>query len=225
MSANQSIQGQSSPIGKGIGTMVVFLGIVGGLLFSSYGSFNWWEAWLLLGLWATYFVLMLTVVRKINPGVVEERSESLEKFGQRWDKIIIAIYMVTTIILYIIAGMDVGRFGWTGEVPDWVKWGALPLVLVAYVLPMWSVIANPYASGAVRIQEERGHYAVAKGPYKLVRHPFYLGTVIFGISFPLFLESYWALIPGLIVLAILVGFLPAVAAYRTDVARSLSANP
>lgn len=33
------------------------------------------------------------------------------------------------------------------------------------------------------------------------------------------------LIPGLILLAIVVGFLPALAAYRTDVARALSANP
>jgi putative ABC transport system permease protein len=33
------------------------------------------------------------------------------------------------------------------------------------------------------------------------------------------------LIPGLIVLASLVGYLPAKTAYRTDVARSLTANP
>ena len=33
------------------------------------------------------------------------------------------------------------------------------------------------------------------------------------------------LIPGLLVLASVVGYLPAVAAYRTDVARSLTANP
>jgi putative ABC transport system permease protein len=33
------------------------------------------------------------------------------------------------------------------------------------------------------------------------------------------------LIPGLVFLATLVGYLPAVAAYRTDVAKSLSAGP
>ena len=38
-------------------------------------------------------------------------------------------------------------------------------------------------------------------------------------------SSELLLVPGLIGLAILVGFLPAMAAYRTDVARSLSANP
>ena len=33
------------------------------------------------------------------------------------------------------------------------------------------------------------------------------------------------LVPGLVLLAIVVGFLPAVAAYRTDVGRALSAAP
>ena len=33
------------------------------------------------------------------------------------------------------------------------------------------------------------------------------------------------LIPGLVLLAVLVGLLPAMAAYRTDVSRALSANP
>ena len=33
------------------------------------------------------------------------------------------------------------------------------------------------------------------------------------------------LVPGLIILAIIVGFLPALAAYRTDVSEALTANP
>ncbi len=38
------------------------------------------------------------------------------------------------------------------------------------------------------------------------------------------ISSEFLLIPGLILLAIIVGFLPAISAYRTDVARALSAN-
>ena len=39
------------------------------------------------------------------------------------------------------------------------------------------------------------------------------------------ISTEWLLIPALILLAILVGILPAMSAYRTDVSRSLSANP
>ena len=45
------------------------------------------------------------------------------------------------------------------------------------------------------------------------------------IGFLHFVNLELALIPGLIVLASLVGYLPAMAAYRTDVAKSLSATP
>ena len=203
MSGNTQ-QNQDRSLLKGIATVVVFLGVVGRSLFSAYGSFNWWEAWMLLGLWTLYFLLMLTAVHRINPGVVKERAESLEKFVQRWEPIIIAIYQMATLTLDIVAGFDVGRFGWTGGVPSWVKRGALPFVLFVYIFPMWAVISNPFAGGAVRIQKERDHHAIRKGPYKLVRHPMYLGTVVYGIAFPLFLESYWALIPGAIVIVLFI---------------------
>ena len=39
------------------------------------------------------------------------------------------------------------------------------------------------------------------------------------------ISTEWILIPSLIVLAVVVGFLPAIVAYRTDVAEALSANP
>ena len=45
------------------------------------------------------------------------------------------------------------------------------------------------------------------------------------IGFTQFVGYELVIIPGLIVLASLVGYLPAVAAYRTDVAKALSATP
>ena len=44
-------------------------------------------------------------------------------------------------------------------------------------------------------------------------------------SLELYVSTEWILIPSLIILAVVVGFLPALAAYRTDVAEALTANP
>jgi protein-S-isoprenylcysteine O-methyltransferase Ste14 len=189
---------------KGVMFILVFFLIVGSAFFGSYGGFGWWEAWLLVGLWVLYFSLMLTVVRKTNPGVVEERSQSLEKISQRWDRAIIGTYQVISLSLYVIAGLDVGRFGWSGGLPDWLKWLGFSLSLFVYLISFWAIISNPFASGVVRIQGERGHQVFTNGPYRYIRHPMYLGTVVYGIGFPLFLESFWALIPGVIVIGLFV---------------------
>jgi protein-S-isoprenylcysteine O-methyltransferase Ste14 len=191
-------------IRKGIIFVFLFFVVVGAAFFIPYGGFDWWEAWFLLGLWSCYFLLMTTVTRKYNPGIVEERANSLSRFSQRWDKNIIILYQITSLSLYVVAGLDVGRYYWTGGVPPWLKWTAFGFVLVVYVLPYWAVLSNPFSSGVVRIQKERGHYVVEKGPYRFIRHPMYLGTVLYGFSFPLFLESLLALIPGVIVIVLFV---------------------
>ncbi|NIV36507.1 MAG: isoprenylcysteine carboxyl methyltransferase, partial [Anaerolineae bacterium] len=48
----------------------------------------------------------------------------------------------------------------------------------------------------VHIQKDRGHTVVSEGPYRFVRHPGYLGSIMACIATPLILNSLWALIPA-----------------------------
>ena len=50
----------------------------------------------------------------------------------------------------------------------------------------------------VRIQEDKNHSVVNTGPYKIVRHPGYIGMLLGSISLPLALGSVLAFIPVLI---------------------------
>ena len=52
----------------------------------------------------------------------------------------------------------------------------------------------------VRLQRDRGQTVVSAGPYRWIRHPGYLGWLIFALAMPLVLGSYWALIPAPITL-------------------------
>ena len=56
---------------------------------------------------------------------------------------------------------------------------------------------NSYTSSIVEV--EAGQTVVATGPYRVVRHPMYAGTLLMGLATPLLLGSYWAellLVPG-----------------------------
>ena len=201
------VKGQEKGKGKilkqGVRQVVVLLLANGCAFFISYGGVDWWQAWLLLGMWLAYYLLMLTYGMRHNPEVVLERVQSFDRDYQPWDRWIIPVYVLLSYSLYIVSGLDAGRFGWS-VVPLWAIWLGLVFVVPVYVVPFWAVMSNPFASGTGRIQRERGHYVATAGPYRYVRHPMYAVMIPFGFAFPLFLGSYWALIPGALVVALFV---------------------
>ena len=176
-------------------TPIVFLGYTGLGFFLSYGGLNWLQAWILLSLWLAYFVVLLLWGKKDKSGVLQERADSLKKIGKSWDRYILPIYIMLTLALNIISGLDAGRFHWS-NISTGTKLLVFPFVLSAYVLPLWAITSNPFTSGVSRIQEERGQQTISSGPYRFIRHPMYIATIIYGLTFPIFLGSWWALIPG-----------------------------
>jgi protein-S-isoprenylcysteine O-methyltransferase Ste14 len=56
----------------------------------------------------------------------------------------------------------------------------------------------------VRIQAERGHRAISGGPYRWMRHPGYAGAVLTHLTTALLLNSWWALVPAVVVSGVLV---------------------
>jgi protein-S-isoprenylcysteine O-methyltransferase Ste14 len=63
-------------------------------------------------------------------------------------------------------------------------------------------VVNRFFSGTVRIQTERGHHVVTDGPYRFVRHPGYAGALLGFVLIPLLLDSVWAFIPAVLLIAI-----------------------
>ena len=61
---------------------------------------------------------------------------------------------------------------------------------------VWATASNPFFSQIFRLQRERGHSVASGGPYRLVRHPGYLGSILFELAVPIMLGSWWALIAG-----------------------------
>lgn len=68
------------------------------------------------------------------------------------------------------------------------------MCILSYALFVWATASNTFFSQIVRIQSERGHTVVTGGPYRYVRHPAYVGAILYEVAVPVLLASWWAFV-------------------------------
>jgi len=84
-------------------------------------------------------------------------------------------------------------------------WIAIISSLVAfagYIFIIFVFKENSYASTVIQVENEQ--HVITTGPYSIVRHPMYLGMIVMSIFMPLALGSYWATIPMLLIIPIII---------------------
>ena len=165
------------------------------LLFIPAGRIDWLEGWIWMGLRTLYLAVTTLWAARNDPALLKERSLSGQSKGVRWDKVVANINVLLFFSIFVIAGLDAVRFGWS-HISWTVKGIAIFVLLVGFGITIWAMTANPFLSAIVRIQTDRGHHVVMSGPYQYVRHPMYVGVLLLQISAPFILGSLWALIPA-----------------------------
>jgi protein-S-isoprenylcysteine O-methyltransferase Ste14 len=172
------------------------LGIVGvGVaLFWSAGRIDWWPAWAAIAVWLAWFTATDILILRFSPELMAERLAP-PKGAKTWDKAILSILRLTQLVRYILAGLD-QRYGWTGGFPLAAQIVALTACVLSYALLAWAMASNTFFSQVVRIQSDRGHAVATDGPYRYVRHPAYVGMILFELALSTLLASWWALIAG-----------------------------
>ena len=111
---------------------------------------------------------------------------------------------LSALATFLLAPIDGGRLHWSPAIPDLVRTVALGLSVGAFFVVVRAMMTNRFFSPVIRIQGERGHHVIDQGPYAVVRHPGYLGVLIFAPASALALGSWWALIPAGIHCALIV---------------------
>ncbi len=163
--------------------------ILAATLFSSAGRMDLPWFWAVLALHAS---CLLAAISFIDPDLREERLRP-GPGGRSRQVRLFALPMVLAHV--VVAGMDVGRFGWSGPIPLVVQAAALGGYAAGMGLSLWAMIANRFFSPVVRIQVERGHHLVTDGPYGYLRHPGYTGLIIGSVCGGVALGSWWSLVP------------------------------
>lgn len=172
------------------------------VLFISAGRIDYYQGWIyaamsLLGL------LINFLLTSDDAELIDERSKP-PKDAKEWDKHILKLSALTTIIAYVVAGLDSGRYLWSPH----LQWDAclsgIVLMFIGQLLFLVAKKTNRFFSSIMRIQNDRGHTVCETGIYRFVRHPGYLGLIISWIGFPLLIGSLWSIVPIVFAITLLI---------------------
>lgn len=175
------------------------VGVLGAMLFGGAGTFAVPAFWAYLAILLVTFGATYAVLERTQPELVKERfgpPSDRDRGTRRW----IALPLTAH---YVIAGIDVGRVHWT-SVPFAAQVVGFVLFTAGFGMASWTLFSNPFASSAVRIQNEREQRVISTGPYAIVRHPMYFGVVLCVLGSGLALGSWIATLLALPVIPIFV---------------------
>jgi protein-S-isoprenylcysteine O-methyltransferase Ste14 len=175
--------------------------VFGLLLLWPAGTFDYWQAWVLIAIFIALSTVYTIYLGVTNPDALRRRMHGgplaetriVQKFASAGLFVIVPAVMV-------ISAFD-HRFGWSTVPPAvWIIGDVLVAIGLGLAMPV--VVQNGYAAANINVEADQE--VVSTGLYGLVRHPMYVGLLTMMVGIPLALDSYWGLvglIPILIVLA------------------------
>jgi protein-S-isoprenylcysteine O-methyltransferase Ste14 len=167
------------------------------MLFIPAGTFRFWQAWLWLGVLIIPLLAVGTYLYLKDPALLERRMHTRET--EKPQTLMIKLSLIWFLLAFLIPGLD-RRFHWS-RVPTEIVWASALLVFIGYLMVVMVLRENSYASRVVEVTE--GQKVIDTGPYAVVRHPMYLGTLVLYAFSPLALGSYWALLAMWLIIPII----------------------
>lgn len=157
--------------------------IVGLLLFVPANSFEYWNAWLFIGLLFIPMFISGIVLMIKNPSLLKKRLDVKEKENEQKQVILYSSLMF--LLGFIIAGLNY-RFSWI-IIPNIIVIISSILFVIAYILYAEVLRENTFLSRTIEVQENQK--VIDTGLYGIVRHPMYAITLVLFLTMPLILGS------------------------------------
>ena len=168
---------------KAISRFLAGVVLVAALLFLPAGTWNYPQAWLLMGiLFVPMFIAGIIMLNK-NPQLLKKRLSAKEVETEQRQVILLSGIMF--LAAFISAGLSF-RYQWL-MLPFSTSIIAAIVFLIAYVLYAEVLRENTYLSRTIEVQEDQK--VIDTGLYGIVRHPMYMATVLLFLAMPLVLGS------------------------------------
>lgn len=151
------------------------------------------------------YIIMMTILMLLVVLFVpnEGRGSGIGKKSVKEHKLSFLFIQISSLIIVLIAPYcDRHGLAVFGD-SELVRYVGLGMTLLGYLLMNWAVIAlDKQFSDYITIQNN--HKLITTGPYKLIRHPRYLGIIIFLSGISLVFISWFGLIFVLVTIVILI---------------------
>lgn len=168
------------------------------LFFLPAGTWRYWQAWMYIGVLIIPMFFVLACLMKRDPDLLERRMKMREE--RKEQRKIIQASGLTFVLEYILPGFDI-RYGWS-NMPAWVSIAAGVVLFLCYMLVFRTMQVNSFLSRVVEVADSQK--VVDTDVYGIVRHPMYVGMTILYIVSPIVLGSWWAVIPALVIIPVIV---------------------
>jgi protein-S-isoprenylcysteine O-methyltransferase Ste14 len=176
--------------------------VTGLVFFLASGEISSLRAWIYIGIYALGGLIIGIILLKKSPKLLNDRGK-MQEGTKQFDKYIILTYFLFAIVITpFVAGID-RRLNCIEILPFFYLYIGIILYILSAIFSTWPMLHNRFFEGTVRIQKEKNHNVINTGPYKIVRHPGYLGMLLGSISLPLALGSVLAFIPLFIMIILI----------------------
>jgi protein-S-isoprenylcysteine O-methyltransferase Ste14 len=200
--------------------MLVLRGLIGGLvqlvviaalLLIPAGTWHWPRAIHFLVVYGLVNSISIVSLARLAPASLEARlTAPAAKSQPMGDRVVTPLFIVSIFSWLVFIPIDVFRLRLLPLPPLEVSVLGAVVSIAGYGFIWTTLFQNAFAAPIVKDQSERGQVLIDTGLYGRIRHPFYLGFLLFFLGLALWLESYAS------VLALLLPFVFLIARIRVE---------
>ncbi len=179
--------------------MLILRGLIGGLgqitliaslLLVPAGTWQWPRAIQFLLVYGALLLVSTIALARLAPASLEARLQKpAAKSQPAADRVISPLLFLSLFAWVAFIPVDVFHIQLLPPPPIWVSLLGAALFLTGFGVVLTAMVQNAFAVPIVKDQSERGQVLVDTGLYARIRHPFYLGMLLFLAGVGLWLES------------------------------------
>jgi len=161
------------------------------MVFLPAWTVHYWQGWVCLLIFFASAVGITVYLARRNPALLARRIKAGAKAeSTRIQKVIQFFAGIAFVSLFVLSALD-HRFGWS-RVPIALEIAGDILIALGFAYVFWVFKVNSFTSGVIEVAP--GQRVITYGPYAMVRHPMYLGSLVMLFGIPLSLGSFWGLL-------------------------------